>query len=82
MNGSDWLEITILLQDNFTSVFSFGGAALETPRQGGLHKVPAAPPGPPMAAINLQAALLPHLRYRGPMLWYKVNKIIKLHTQH
>ena len=35
MNGPDWLEITILLQGNFTSVFSFGGTAPENPRQGG-----------------------------------------------
>ena len=27
MNDPDWIEITILLQGNFTSVFSFGGVA-------------------------------------------------------
>ena len=51
MNGPDWLEITILLQGNFTAVFSFGGAVPETPRQGGLPKVAAAPPGPPLQRL-------------------------------
>ena len=44
MNGPDWLEITILLQGNFTAVFSFGGAAPETPRQAGDPKSRCHPP--------------------------------------
>ena len=39
MNDPDWLGITILLQGNFTSIFSFGGVALD-PTSG---QVPPAP---------------------------------------
>ena len=31
MNGPDWLEITRLLQGNFTSIFSFRGASHKPP---------------------------------------------------
>ena len=47
MNSPDWLEITILLQGNFTAVLSFGGAAPETPRQGGAPKSRCRPPWTP-----------------------------------
>ena len=51
MNSPDWLEITILLQGNFTYVFGFGGATPETPVGGLLAPEPpsrggSAPPNP------------------------------------
>ena len=57
MNDPDWLEITILLQGNFTFVISFKGATPETPRQGGLHKVVAAPRGPPRQRLIMVVQL-------------------------
>ena len=48
--------------------------------RGGLHKVAAAPPGPPRQHLIMSGIAAP-LRYRGPTLWYKINKIIRLHTQ-
>ena len=69
MNNPDWLEITILLQGNFTDVFSFGGAAPETPRQGGLPKIAAAPLDPLCSEYFTGDVAAPILNW-GPMWWY------------
>ena len=58
MNGPDLLEITILLQGNFTFVFSFRGAAPETPAGGPLA------PGPPSRGDGLHPN--PRRGYNSP----------------
>ena len=80
MNGPDWLEITILLQGNFTYVFSFRGTAPETPRQGGAPKSAATPPRLPRHHLITRGVSTP-FSYTGPTLWYKINNIFRLHTQ-
>ena len=59
MNGLDWLEITILLQGNFTSVFSFGGAAPENPTRGGLQKALLPPLDPPWQRLIMGGVATP-----------------------
>ena len=47
MNDPDWLRNYNILQGNFTSILSFGGAAPDLPARGGLPKVAVTPPDPP-----------------------------------
>ena len=82
MNGPDWLEITILLQGNFTAVFSFGGTAPESPHQGGgLPKVTAALPGPPLQWIFYGRRCCPITNWSPMQRYLWIQKIIRLHTQ-
>jgi len=89
MNNLDWLEITILLQGNFTSVFSFGCTASQTSIEGRW------PPDPPVRgdwppwtpAGGTSAPLAPtHLEGCKNFLgytsgWNKYLWTIMLHTQ-
>ena len=80
MNSRDWLRNYNILQGDFTSIFSFGGAT-SILRRGLGSKESSSPPLDPLAA-HINGRHYCHMKKWGPMqryLWIK--KIIKLHTQ-